>query len=142
MPQDSTRWKLRYKVAAVMVLVSPGVLGVSSIANASPSATAHVAPGLEATAIVTSDTLPRPVPSPGPSVPRPADTPESRANLKPMIDAAVKIIKALPGWWSKFSTGVKNAYSWFVKYVWKPLCAIATAIQIWVTGWDLWNWFH
>ncbi|ROQ39515.1 hypothetical protein EDF46_1147 [Frondihabitans sp. PhB188] len=73
----------------------------------------------------------------------PSDCPsDSRASIKPLIDAAVKIIKKIPGWWSKFAAGVKKAWAWFNTNVWKPLVKLANALSVLVTGWEIWSWFH
>jgi hypothetical protein len=103
MPRKSPRKNLRFTVAAVAVLVSPGILGFSSVANAAPLATTQVASSVVTAPVSAFEAVPGSPPPRVPTPPRP-EVPPDRA--------------------------------------WKPLCAVATAVQIWVTGWDIWHWFH
>lgn len=145
MKNSTSPWKFRYRMASVLLLVSGGVLGVSSAASAAPAAastTVTVDARLASYGVSGSERSTSVVPETVPEQPRQLPEQQSRRISKQLVDAAVKIIKSLPGWWSKFSAGVKKAFSWFNSYVWKPICAIANAIQVFVTGWDIWNWFH
>jgi hypothetical protein len=138
-------WKFRYKAATVLVLASGSILGVSSAASASATSVTAVAtspvgsPAAAPTPLFT-ETMPASSPD-ATTAPAGGDRQQARAPSS-LINKAVSLIKKLPGWWSKFSSGVKKAFSWFNSQVWKPICAIANAIQIFVTGWDIWNWFH
>lgn len=139
MQNNTIRKAWRYKAGVTLVLVAPALLGIGAASSASAST---LAPASSAASYLgsKSQVLP-PTPTEAPT-PTQSASPQAPGETRGRFDAIIRIIKSIPGAWSKFVAGVKKAYSWFVKYVWKPLVAAVNWLGTIVGAWDIWNHFH
>jgi hypothetical protein len=147
---NKNRWTVWHKAVAVAVLVSPGILGVSTSATAAtPSAataTATAAAAATATATATGASVA--------SVPITATSPAGVAEQFPMSSTSgepesrnrftnfLNALKKIPSLFSAVVNGAKKAYSSFVSTVWPLVTRALGAIANLLTAWELWNYFH
>lgn len=133
---NKNRWTVWHKAVAVAVLVSPGILGVSTGAMAattttiSATETGRTAPPVAALSIDANT-------SPGIDG-SPSSTPETRGRLSPFISALRKI----PVLFAAVVNGAKKAYAWFVSNVWPAVQRALNVAWYLISAWELWNYFH
>ncbi|WP_157485690.1 MULTISPECIES: hypothetical protein [unclassified Frigoribacterium] len=137
---NKNRWTVWHKAVAVAVLVSPGILGVSTSATAAtPSAATATATASKASVASVSITATSPA---GVAEPSPVSStsgePESRNRFTTFLNA----LKKIPALFSAVVNGAKKAYSSFVSTVWPAVTRALGAIANLLTAWELWNYFH
>jgi hypothetical protein len=135
---NKNRWTVWHKAVAVAVLVSPGILGVSTSATAAtPSAATATATGASVASVPITATSPAGVAEQFP-MSSTSGEPESRNRFTNFLNA----LKKIPSLFSAVVNGAKKAYSSFVSTVWPLVTRALGAIANLLTAWELWNYFH
>jgi len=139
---NKNRWTVWHKAVAVAVLVSPGILGVSTSATAAtPSAATATATATATGASVASVPITATSPA-GVAEQFPMSStsgePESRNKFTNFLNA----LKKIPSLFSAVVNGAKKAYSSFVSTVWPLVTRALGTIANLLTAWEVWNYFH
>ena len=139
-PMSSSRWKLWHKAVATAVLVSPGILGVSTAATAAPRPTAPVA----VSAGSTNAAMPAPMPAQviAPHDGNPATSiPEMQGEQRRGLSTFLNALKKIPALFNAVAQGAKKGWAWFRANVWPKVTATLGTITNLVTAWEIWQYF-
>ncbi|MBD8141641.1 hypothetical protein IFT36_13915 [Frigoribacterium sp. CFBP 13605] len=147
---DKNRWTVWHKAVAVAVLVSPGILGVSTSATAATPSAATTTTTATATATATEAATRASIatismtasPPAGVSEQSPVSTPSGERESRNRFTNLLNALKKIPSLFTAVVNGAKKAYSTFVSTVWPAVTRALGAIANLLTAWELWNYFH
>ena len=139
---NKNRWTVWHKAVAVAVLVSPGILGVSTSATAAtPSAATTTTTEAATRASIATISMTASSPA-GVSEQSPVSTPSGERESRNRFTNLLNALKKIPSLFTAVVNGAKKAYSTFVSTVWPAVTRALGAIANLLTAWELWNYFH
>jgi len=139
---NKNRWTVWHKAVAVAVLVSPGILGVSTSATAAtPSAATTTTTEAATRASIATISMTASSPA-GVSQQSPVSTPSGERESRNRFTNLLNALKKIPSLFTAVVNGAKKAYSTFVSTVWPAVTRALGAIANLLTAWELWNYFH